>query len=183
MARVNDIEASQLPADARAVYERIEREYGAFGNMLKVLGHRPPAVAHLFGLLLDSARDALITRRQLEIVLVTASRLNACHYCISHHEPRLQALGVDEQTVARILDPDVPGLDPVERLVRDYTVQVTTQRVTDTLVDRLRQHFTEPQIVELTLRAALCAFFARFNEALEIAVEPELLATEVHAPA
>lgn len=183
MARVNDIDASQLPPEAGSVYERIEREYGAFGNMLKVLGHRPPAVAHLFGLLLDSARDALITRRHLEIVLVTASRLNACHYCISHHEPRLEALGVDADTVANILEPDVPGLDSIERLVRDYTVQVTTQRVTDTLAGKLREHFSEPQIVELTLRAALCAFFARFNEALEIQVEPELLAAEVHAPA
>ncbi|WP_455288611.1 carboxymuconolactone decarboxylase family protein [Cupriavidus necator] len=183
MARVNNIEASQLPADARAVYERVEREYGAFGNMLKVLGHRPPAVEHLFGLLLDSARDGLITRRHLEIVLVTASRLNACHYCISHHEPRLEALGVDADTVANILEPDVPGLDAVERLVRDYTAQVTTQRVTDTLVGKLREHFSEAQLVELTLRAALCAFFARFNEALGIEVEPELLATEVHGPA
>lgn len=180
MARINDIDSNTLPADARAVFERVEREYGAFGNMLRILGHRPPAVEHLFGLLLDSARDGLISRRYLEIVLVTASRLNACSYCIRHHEPRLEALGVSTQTVADILDPDVPGLDAVERLVRDYTAQVTTQRVTDATVARLREHFSEAQIVELTLRAALCAFFARFNEALEIQVEPELLATEVH---
>ncbi|WER48949.1 carboxymuconolactone decarboxylase family protein [Cupriavidus sp. WKF15] len=181
MARIHDIDPDALQGEARSTFERVEREYGAFGNMLRVLGHRPPALAHLFGLLLDSARDALITRRHLEIVLVTASRLNACHYCISHHVPRLEALGVAPETVERILEPDVPGLDAVERLVRDYTAQVTTQRVTDTVVARLREHFTEAQVVELTLRAALCAFFARFNEALEIQVEPELLAAEIHA--
>jgi uncharacterized peroxidase-related enzyme len=183
LARISNIQSQDLQGDARVVYERIEREYGAFGNMLGVLGHRPPAIEHLFGLLLDSARDGLITRRHLEIVLVTASRLNACQYCVSHHEPRLEQLGVAAETVRHILDPEVPGLDAVERLVRDYAAQVTNQRVTDTLVTKLREHFSEAQIVELTLRAALCAFFARFNEALEIQVEPELLATEVHAPA
>jgi AhpD family alkylhydroperoxidase len=180
MARVTDINPTSLQGTARTVFERVEQEYGAFGNMLRVLAHRPPAVEHLFGLLLDSARDGLISRRHLEIVLVTASRLNACHYCIQHHEPRLQALGVSPEAVERILEPEVPGFDAVDLLVRDYTVQVSTQRVTDTLVDTLRARFSEAQIVELTLRAALCAFFARFNEALQIQVEPELLAAEVH---
>lgn len=180
MARVSDIHPTALPAPARTIFERVEREYGAFGNMLGVLAHRPPAIEHLFGLLLDSARDGLISRRHLEIVLVTASRLNACHYCIRHHEPRLEALGVSADAVARILEHDVPGFDAADLPVRDYTVQVSTQRVTDTLVDRLRERFTEAQIVELTLRAALCAFFARFNEALGIQVESELLAAEVH---
>ena len=43
---------------------------------------------------------------------------------------------------------------------------------------RLREHFSESQIVELTLRAALCAFFARFNEALDIQLEPEYVTAD-----
>jgi len=35
----------------------------------------------------------------------------------------------------------------------------------------LKQHFTEEQIVELTLRTALCGFFNRFNDALQICME------------
>ena len=36
------------------------------------------------------------------------------------------------------------------------------------MFDRLRQQFTAAQIVELTLRIALCGFFNRFNDALQI---------------
>jgi hypothetical protein len=32
-------------------------------------------------------------------------------------------------------------------------------------------HFSEEQIVELTLRTALCGFFNRFNDALQIEME------------
>ena len=35
----------------------------------------------------------------------------------------------------------------------------------------MKEHFTEEQIVELTLRTALCGFFNRFNDALQIGLE------------
>jgi alkylhydroperoxidase family enzyme len=41
------------------------------------------------------------------------------------------------------------------------------------LFDRLRQHFSEAQIVELTLRVTLCGFFNKFNDALQIEEESE----------
>jgi len=52
-------------------------------------------------------------------------------------------------------------------------VQVTTNsnRMRDAIFERLRQHFSEEQIVELTLRTALCGFFNRFNDALQIGME------------
>jgi hypothetical protein len=75
--------------------------------------------------------------------------------------------------VANILEPDCPGLDALDRLVRDYAVQVTMSpgRIRDAVFERLSEHFTEAEIVELTLRTALCGFFNRFNDALQIDVE------------
>ncbi len=183
MARVTTLLPAQLPAsaaNARAIFDTVQREYGAFGNMLGVLAHRPAAIEHIYGLLLQSKADALISPLHLEIVLVAASRLNACSYCVSHHEPKLVAQHISPDTVTNILEPDVPGLDDVARLVRDYAVAVTGQRVGDSIVAKLRVHFSESQIVELTLRAALCAFFARFNEALDVQLEDEYLTTEAH---
>jgi len=184
MARVRDIEAEDLSGEARLVYERVQSAYGPFGNMLRVFAHRPPALEHIFGLLLRSAADAVISKRHLEIALLTASKAAACHYCVSHHEPRLVEQGICEDTAARILEPDVPGLDDTDRLVRDYALQVTREpgRVSGALFQRLRARFSEEQIVEITLRTALCAFFSRFNEALDIRVEDEMLAPELLAP-
>jgi len=39
--------------------------------------------------------------------------------------------------------------------------------------ERLRRRFTEAQIVELTLRIALCGFFNRVNDAPQIEVKAE----------
>ncbi len=173
MARVRDIEIDEVPEDIRPTYRRFASEYGPFLNQVKVFAHRPPALQHIMGLLLELGDEALLPKRYLEIVLVVVSKLNQCRYCVAHHAPRLVDQGLAPETVANILEPDCPGLDEVDRLVRDYAVQVTTSpgRIRDAIFERLREHFTEAEIVELTLRTALCGFFNRFNDALQIGME------------
>ena len=178
MARVRDVTINEVPEDVRPTYERFAGEYGPFLNQVKVFAHRPPAVRHLMGLLLELADEALLPKRYLEIALVVVSKLNECTYCVAHHTPRLVDQGLAPETVARILDPDCPGLDDLDRLVRDYVVQVTDNpgRIRDAMFERLREHFTEAEIVELTLRTALCGFFNRFNDALQIGMEDGVIA-------
>ena len=168
----------EVPEDVRPTYQRFAGEHGPFLNQVKVFAHRPPAVKHLMGLLLELADEALLPKRYLEIVLVAVSKLNECTYCVAHHTPRLVDQGLAPETVARILEPDCPGLDDLDRLVRDYAVQVTSSpgRIRDAVFERLREHFTEAQIVELTLRTALCGFFNRFNDALQIGIEDGVIA-------
>ncbi len=178
MARVRDVTIDEVPEDVRPTYQRFAGEYGPFLNQVKVFAHRPPAVKHLMGLLLELADEALLPKRYLEIALVVVSKLNECTYCVAHHTPRLVDQGLAPETVARILDPDCPGLDDLDRLVRDYVVQVTDSpgRIRDAMFERLREHFTEAEIVELTLRTALCGFFNRFNDALQIGMEDGVIA-------
>ena len=173
MARVRDIDIGEVPEDIRPIYERFSNEYGPFLNQVKVFAHRPPALKHIMGLLLDLADESLLPKRHLEIALVAVSKLNECTYCVAHHAPRLVDQGLSAKTVANILDPDCEGLDDIDRLVRDFAVEVTlrSNSLRDDLFDRLKQHFSEEQIVELTLRTALCGFFNRFNDTLQIGME------------
>lgn len=173
MARVRDIEIDEVPADVQPIYKRFAEDYGPFLNQVKVFAHRPPALKHIMGLLLDLSDEALLPKRYLEIALVAVSKLNECTYCVAHHAPRLVDQGLPMDTVLHILDADCPGLDDVDRLVRDYAVQVTEkpQYMRDAIFEQLRMHFSEEQIVELTLRTALCGFFNRFNDVLQIEAE------------
>jgi len=57
-----------------------------------------------------------------------------------------------------------------ERAALDYAeaMTVTGQKVTDALFTRVRAHFSEAQVVELTAAAALENFRSKFNVALGI---------------
>ena len=66
--------------------------------------------------------------------------------------------------------------DAVDRLVIEYARSVTEQpnRVRDALFDKLREHFDDAQITELTWRIALCGAFNRFNDVLQNDIEPDV---------
>ena len=85
--------------------------------------------------------------------------------------------GLPIETAMNILEPACPGLDETDRLVRDYAVQVTTdsKRVSDAMFAALRERFDEAQVVELTVRTAMCGFYNRFNEALRLDIEDGVL--------
>ena len=177
MARVRDIEIDEVPAVVQPIYRQFAEDYGPFLNQAKVFAHRPVILKHLMGMLLELADESVLPKRYLEIALVTVSKLGECTYCVAHHAPRMIDLGLPKETTIRILEPDCPGLNEVDRLVRDYARQVTTEprRVTDALYQALRGHFSEEQVVELTFRIVLCGAFNRFNDALQIEIEPGAL--------
>ena len=177
MARVRDVEIEEVPQEVRSVYSRFAKQYGPFLNQVKVFAHRPPALKHIMGLLLDLAGEAVLPKRYLEICLVVVSKLNECSYCVAHHAPRLIEQGLPPESLDNILAEQVPQFDEVDTLVRDFAVQVTTkaQYMGNAIFEDLRKHFSEEQIVELTLRTALCGFFNRFNDALQIEIEDGVL--------
>ena len=178
MARVREVPSSELPPDAASVYERFARDYGPFRNQVAVFAHVPAAVRHLMGMLMELREAKTLPKRYLELAIVAVSKANECHYCVAHHKPFLTVEGVSPAGVDRVLEwRDHPELDEVDRLVVEYALAAWSdpRRVSDALFDRLRRHFSEAQIVELTLRATLCGFFNRFNEALRIDEEPEAL--------
>ena len=176
MPRVSEIDPDMLPSDARDIFQRFVTEYGPFENQAKIFAQRPPALRHIMSLLLELADENVLPKKYLEIALVVVSKINECTYCVDHHAPRLTAQGLDANVSNHILDAEVPGFDKVDMLVRDYAVQVTEKApyMRDSIFEDLRKYFSEPQIVELTLRIALCGFFNRFNDALQIGIEAEV---------
>lgn len=57
-----------------------------------------------------------------------------------------------------------------ERVALDYAerITITSERVDDALFARLREHFSEAQIVELTAAIAFENFRSKFNPALGV---------------
>jgi uncharacterized peroxidase-related enzyme len=181
MARVAFIPSSSLPVNVAGIYEQYTTSYGPFRNQAAVFAHVPSAVEHIMGLLLELKQQRNLNWRYIELAVVVTSKLNACHYCVAHHTQPLKIEGLSDAAI-HMLPALHEELDEVDRLVVAYTVAVTTdpQRIREEMFDALRRHFSEAQIVELTLRIALCGFFNRFNDALQIdnELEDEIRAAE-----
>ena len=62
------------------------------------------------------------------------------------------------------------GKDERERMAIEYTEQVTkdANKVADELFARLKQHFNDGEIIELTLSIGMINLLNKFNDALQI---------------
>uniref|UniRef100_A0A7S2XIZ7 Carboxymuconolactone decarboxylase-like domain-containing protein n=1 Tax=Attheya septentrionalis TaxID=420275 RepID=A0A7S2XIZ7_9STRA len=174
MVRVRKVPADEVTGTARQVYDRAE-SYGPFSSLVGTMANRPPILEHTFGLLLDLKAEGVLPKRYLEIALVAVSKVNECTYCVSNHTPRLSAeAGISQTAVLNILDyKNSTEFTEVDKLVIEYAIKVTKDfhRVPDKLMNRLKSHFDDAQIVELTWRIALCGAFNRFNDVLQTEVD------------
>ena len=179
MARVRSIPSSELPADLATIYDRFVGQYGPFANQAAVFAHVPAALRHLMSMLMELRAANTLPKRYLELAIVVVSRLNECDYCVAHHKPFLAVEGISPDGIDAVMEwQNHPELTEVDKLVVEYTIAAWTHphRLREKLFDRLRAHFTEAQIVELTLRLTLCGFFNKFNDALGIEEEAEAIA-------
>ena len=176
MARVRNVPSSELPPDLAAIYERFAGQYGPFRNQAAVFAHVPAALRHLMAMLLELREAATLPKRVLELAIVTVSKLNKCEYCVAHHTPFLIVEGVSAAGIERVLYyRDHPEFDERDKLVVEYAIAAWERpnRIPEALFARLKTHFSEAQLVELTLRITLCGFFNKFNDALGIEEEAE----------
>lgn len=178
MPRVSEVDEAKLPHDLAALHRKFAGPYGDFTNQLKVLAHSPDAFRHLYGLIDDWRTHGTLPQRVVEIAVVTTSQANACPYCIGHHGAALVELGLSAESVAHILAPEPPGFDDRDLAVRDYAQLLTEQAwgIPDAVFERLRRHFADREIVELTVRIGICSLFNKLNQALQIEIEDTVLA-------
>ena len=173
MARVAKLSAEDVAEEHRNDFIKYRDLFKDFGNQVPIYAHAPIGMKHVYGMSLESRLAETLPIRLIEIAVVAASFANRCSYCVTHHSTILADLGLDPTAISNLGNKDVPGLTEVELLVRDYAVSVTERAwgIRDEMFERLHQHFTDAQIVELTMRIGLTGLFNKVNQALGIEME------------
>jgi AhpD family alkylhydroperoxidase len=94
----------------------------------------------------------------LNLVRLRASQINGCAYCIDMHWKDLRALGETEQRLYSLSAwGESPCYSERERAALAWTDSVTLVaegQVPDVVYDRVRPHFSEKELADLTLALA-----------------------------
>ena len=114
---------------------------------------------HLHGSSLGSRLQHLVKMR--------ASQINGCAYCLDMHAKDARADGESEQRLYA-LDAwqETPFFDERERAALEWTEAVTRvaeTHVPDDVYERVRGHFTEEQLIDLTLAITNINAWNRLN--------------------
>jgi alkylhydroperoxidase family enzyme len=102
------------------------------------------------------------------------SRLNNCHYCLGHQESKLKAAGVSEAVLAN-LDADWSAFTGAQTAAFEFCRKLTMapHLIDDEDWQRLAQHYSEKQILELAFLVARYNSTNRWTDALGIPQESQ----------
>jgi AhpD family alkylhydroperoxidase len=108
--------------------------------------------------------------RLLHLIKMRASQINGCAYCIDMHSKDARAAGETEQRLYG-LDAwrETPYYSDSERAALAYleaVTRITEGHVPDSVFEALKPHFTQDQIVTLTLAASMINLWNRFTISL-----------------
>ena len=159
--------ASGLLARISGWYTR--RRYGGDLTPVSVYGHHPRLLMGYGAFETAVEGSHLVDARIKAVGELKAAAMVGCEWCMDFGSDISLRHGVSEQQLLELPRYRQSGaFSELDKLVVDYAAAITATpaRVTDEQFDRLRPHFTDAQIVELSTAIALENFRARFNHAL-----------------
>lgn len=116
---------------------------GALGGAPGLVGHRPVRAP-------EGLEPALV-----ELVKMRASQINGCAYCLDMHSKDARAAGETEQRLYALTAwRETPFFTDRERAALEWTEAVTLvsqNHVPDDVFEYVRRHFTEGELINLTL--------------------------------
>ena len=105
------------------------------------------------------------------LVTVRVSQLNGCRFCVDINSAKLIKRGVAPDKVGALDDWRQSSLfSENERIALEYAeaVALRSNAIDDDLMKRLKQHFDDDAIVELTALTAFQNLSSKFNSAFEV---------------
>lgn len=114
----------------------------------------------------DHVRASGLEHSLLELVKIRASQINGCAFCLDMHTRDARAAGETEQRLYLLSAwRESPLYSPRERGALEWTEALTLvaeEQVPDSVYDAVRPHFTENELVKLTLAIGTINVWNRF---------------------
>lgn len=111
-----------------------------------------------------SLRKSTLGAELEELVHFRVSQINACAYCLDMHAKEARAKGETEQRLYGLSAwPETPYYTPRERAALAWAEAVTACKVPDEVYEELAKHFTELEMIELTLVVTTINTWNRLN--------------------
>jgi len=175
MARVSLVEEKEHPELCELIAKIKGARGGRLINIYRLMLHSPALASAWFDLNQAVRYGTEIDGQCRELAVIRVAILNNVEYVIRAHGPAYALKeGLTPEQVAALSDWQPSDLfDEKQRALLAYTDAVTRDLdVPDAVFADVRQHFSERQVVELTMLIGAYNMLTRFLKALKVDPEP-----------
>ncbi len=162
MAIISNLEKDQVEEIAKAVYEKFEKDIGKVPEWVKVMAHNPKVVkefTELFKVIMAEGYIKPLLRWKIAYIVSNSLK---CPFCVDVTGKMLKALGAKEEVLEKIKQGEGETEDEKEvlQLVKEVTEEATCN---PELFKKLKQKFSEQELVEIVSIIGLFNYINRFN--------------------
>ena len=171
MTRIVAVPPEEAGWFTRLTYFYATRTFGRLPASLGVLARNPGILRAVAGFEFWLARSRAVQKKLKSLAEIRVANLIGCRYCLDIGSAIARTHGVSERQLIELDDyATSDAFDEAERVVLEFATRVSSEPcdVSDELFGRLRRHFDERQLVELTAVITWENQRARFNHALRI---------------
>lgn len=173
MSRITKIEHENWDPDLRTM-TRADEASAIERGTLRIMAHKPETTKGFVTFFGALKQEWTLPQRLLELMRLRIAFHNQCRSCMAIRYNDALNDGVTEDLVCSLEKPmEAENLNERERLAIDYGERLATNHLSidDAYYDRMRTLFTEPEIVELGIYAAVCIGFGRLAASWDMVEE------------
>ncbi len=171
MARIRPLEGREAPVLLHVLNWLTRRMYGQEMTQTRLLARNPRFLLGSLGLSSFSSGPSELDPRTRMLAMHLAAEINGCAWCLDFGAYSGARAGVPSEKLAAVGEyATSPVFTPAERAALAHADAMTQVggHVPDDVFAALRLHYSEREIVELTVAVAAENFYNRANAALEV---------------
>jgi alkylhydroperoxidase family enzyme len=177
---VHRITPDEATGEVAETFGQQIEQFGRVSEFYQVLANAPAAIAAWTvanrGLRLRYLTEDPEYVRIEQMVIIKTSDLNGSQYCLGHNVDLGLEVGLTPEQIDAVRGDYAtsPHLDEAQRCAVQWAAAVTemTAKDDDDLFARMQQHFSDRQIVELTVLVGMWNYSNRLTQALHVELEP-----------
>lgn len=177
MAQLPYIEPDQADPVTKAVYDKAEARFQMILNIFKITGNAPEIGSKMWEIFFEILRDGRVDWPTKELLILKATKMGDCLYCVTQHEVVSERLGISPDKQADIVGVEYrtsPHYTEAERAILDLCAQVVLdpERIPPETWEAVRRHYTDDQIVEILVTIGAYLQVSKFGDAMGVELEP-----------
>jgi uncharacterized peroxidase-related enzyme len=114
-----------------------------------------------------------LDRKLYELIYIRVSLINGCHYCTQHHIASSKRVGLTADDWTALKAGNYSRCSEKERAALSYVEKLTRapHEISETDLDELKKHFSDPEIVDIHMLAGLANLTNRLTDPLGLEIE------------
>lgn len=163
---VHLVQDEEAKGQAKELFEAMKKSTGTVPKWMRVMANCDDILLGFFSMFKATMDNAPVDAKLKWKIAYKVSELNKCEYCVSVSKMKLKDFGFDNISVKDLES----AADDREKAAFAYAeaTAIHAFNVDPTVIQELKNHFTDEEIVEITAVVGLFTYINRFNDALGV---------------